>query len=231
MNGFTGALRRRAQEGYMPIVPDFKQISPSDGPLLQGHDILKAARIMESMGAPALSVVTEPEQFGGSLELLSQITQAVQIPVLRKDFIQSRADVEETSRCGAKAVLLICARLNGTQLRELYHAALDCGLEPLVEAHSREELRLAAALGAGLVGINNRDILSLERDGGTVRTTARLAAERPEGAFLISESGIRNADDIRIARQSGANAILMGTAIWKASDPFQFYQTLSQVKE
>ena len=140
---------------------------------------------MESIGAPALSVVTEPEQFGGSLELLSQIARAVQIPVLRKDFIQSRADVEETSRCGAKAVLLICARLNEALLQELYHAALDCGLEPLVETHSREELRLAAALGAGLVGINNRDILSLSR---MAEPSVQLHAWPPKGRRELSSS-------------------------------------------
>lgn len=231
MRGFTESMRRCAQEGRVPVIPDFKMISPSDGPLFQGRDVIEDAKAMEAAGAPAISVVTESNQFGGSMELLSCIAQAVQIPVLRKDFIQTRADVEATVRYGAKAILLICACMKENQLRELYQASLDCGLEPLVEAHSKEELRLAAELGAGLVGINNRDILTLERDGGTVSTTAQLASAKPVGSFLISESGIQSTDDVRTALQSGADAVLVGTAIWKSMDPIQFYQDLSRAKE
>lgn len=231
MMGFTESLRRCAQDGRVSVIPDFKMISPSDGPLFSGRDVIADAKAIEAAGAPALSVVTEPDQFGGSMELLSGITQAVQIPVLRKDFIQTRADVEATARCGAKAILLICACMKEDQLRELYHTSLDCSLEPLVEAHSQEELRLASALGAKLVGINNRDILTLERDGGTVSTTALLASAKPFDSFLISESGIQTTNDVRTALQSGADAVLVGTAIWKAPDPIRFYQALSRAKE
>ena len=231
MKDFVGSLRRCAQSGRVPVIPDFKRISPSDGPLFPTRDMVKAARTMEKTGAPALSVVTEPNQFGGSLELLEQITNAVRIPVLRKDFLSSRADLEETARCGAKAVLLICACMTQDTLKELFLASLELGLEPLVEAHSKEELRLAASLGAKLVGINNRDILTLERDGGTVSTTTQLASTKPSGSFLISESGIQTPADVRVALQSGADTVLVGTAIWKAADPFAFYQTLSAPKE
>lgn len=226
MTGFAEALRRCGQTGRVPVIPDFKMISPSDGPLFAGRDVLADARAMESAGAPALSVVTEPKQFGGSLELLEQIANTVRIPVLRKDFVQSRADLEETVRCGAKAILLICACMTQETLKELYHASLELGLEPLVEAHCMEELRFASSLGAELVGINNRDILTLERDGGTVETTARLAKEKPRGSFLISESGIQSADDVCTALKSGADAVLVGTAIWKAGEPSRFYETL-----
>lgn len=226
---FTEALHDCAQAGYVPVIPDFKVISPAEGPLFAGRDIIESAIRMEQAGAPALSVVTEGKEFGGSVELLREIAGAVTLPILRKDFIKNRADVEETVRMGASAILLICACMSEEQLRELYHASLELGIDPLVEAHSEAELRLAASLGAKLVGINNRDILALERDGGTVDTTARLSVAKPKGAFLISESGIQTPEDVRNALRSGADAVLVGTAIWKAEDTVGFYQELSKV--
>lgn len=231
MKGFVESLTCRAQAGFVPVIPDFKMVSPGEGPLFLTRDAVDAAVKMERSGAPAISVVTEGSQFGGSLELLSHMTHAVQIPVLRKDFIRSRADVEETARRGAKAILLICACMTEALLRELYQVSLDCGLETLVETHTKAELQFAASLGARLVGINNRDILALERDGGTVNTTAQLADGKPKDAFLLSESGILAPGDVRTAISSGADAVLVGTAIWKAADPFRFYEELSQAKE
>lgn len=133
--------------------------------------------------------MTEPHDFGGSLELLSSITAAVSIPVLRKDFVTCEDDLRQTCAHGAAAILLICSCLEQEQLRDLYHAALRLGLEPLVETHAEAELRLAASLQPQLVGINNRDILALEKDDGTVSTTAvwPAGARKP---LLISESGM-----------------------------------------
>lgn len=227
MRRFTDALRRCSRAGDVPVIPDFKVFSPSDGPLFQGRDILDAAKQMERAGAPALSVVTESKEFHGSLELFRQIAAAVRVPLLRKDFIRTPEDLAQTARCGAAAVLLICSCMDEIQLRMLYDAALEYGLEPLVETHSVQELELAASLGAQLVGINNRDILQLERDGGTVETTAKLGLHKPDGAFLISESGIQTPMDVQSALKSGADAVLVGTAIWKAADPFAFYRRLS----
>lgn len=227
MRRFTDALRRCSELGNVPVIPDLKVFSPSDGPLFQGRDILDAAKQIERAGAPALSVVTEPSNFHGSLELLCQIAAAVRVPLLRKDFIRTTEDIAQTARCGAAAVLLICSCMDAARLRMLYDAALEYGLEPLVETHSVRELELAASLGAQLVGINNRDILDLERDGGTVETTVQLGAHKPSGAFLISESGIQTPMDVQYALKSGADAVLVGTAIWKAADPFTFYRRLS----
>ena len=227
MKRFTDALLRCSESGKVPVIPDFKVFSPRDGPLFQGRNILDAARHMERAGAPVLSVVTESKEFHGSLELLCQIAATVCIPLLRKDFIRTPEDIAQTARCGAAAILLICSCMDETQLRTLYHTALDYGLEPLIETHSVQELELAASLGAQLVGINNRDILKLERDGGTVETTAQLGLHKPDGAFLISESGIQTPMDIQSALKSGADAVLVGTAIWKAPDPFAFYRRLS----
>ena len=132
---------------------------------------------------------------------------------------------------GAAAVLLICASMEEGLLRNCYTAALDLGLEPLVEAHTKEELNLAADLHSRLVGINNRDILNLEKDSGTVGRTSSLAKLKPSGSFLISESGIRNPEDVRMALQSGADAVLVGTAIWQARDPAAFYLDLCRAGE
>ena len=228
MTGFAAALRRCAGAGRVPVVPDFKPVSPAAGPLFAGRDMVEQARRMERAGAPALSVVTEGAHFGGSPALLSAIAGAVRIPVLRKDFIRTVEQVEQSARLGAQAVLLICACLGPGELERLYRAALSCGLEPLVETHTQEEMRRAAALGAQLVGVNNRDILALEKDGGTVATTARLAAGRPAGALLISESGIETPADVRAACRAGAQAVLVGTAIWRAGDPVAAYHALAR---
>ncbi len=230
MSAFLEAIRRRAAAGFVPVIPDFKLLSPKDGPLFAGRDPAEAAAAMAKAGAPVLSVVTEGEHFGGSLALLGEIVRASGLPVLRKDFIRSLRDLEETATQGASAVLLICAAMEPELLRACCAAAPGLGLEPLVEAHTPEELRFAASLGCPLLGINNRDILALERDGGTVARTAELASQKPDGAFLISESGLHTPDDVRRALRSGADGVLVGTAIWRAEDPFACWAALSEAR-
>ena len=228
MTSFYQSLSAKKSSGAIPVIPDIKLISPKEGDLLQGRSPVAAARLFEQLGAPAISVVTEPHDFGGSLELLSSITAAVSIPVLRKDFITCEDDLRQTRDHGAAAILLICSCLKTEQLLDLYHAALRLGLEPLVETHTEAELRLAARLQPQLVGINNRDILTLEKDDGTVSTTARLAALAPVDALLISESGIATPEQARTAIDCGADAVLVGTALWQAPDLAAFYQQLCQ---
>lgn len=227
MNRFSQSLRERKAAGFTPLIPDFKCISPKHGELFAGRDPVFCAQRLASLGAPAISVVTEQTHFGGSLALLSGICEAVDIPVLRKDFITCRADLEQTLACGAQAVLLICACMDEKTLKALYADALALGLEPLVEAHNESELALCRALGAKLVGINNRDILNLERDAGTVAHTAALAAGKPTDALLISESGMESPADVRRALTAGADAALVGTALWRAPDLFAAYQAFS----
>ena len=192
MSRFLQALKDRANQGFVPVIPDIKRISPKEGPLFVQRDPVDAAVMLAKAGAPVLSVVTEETHFGGSLKLLRDIAEVTGLPVLRKDFIQSTKDIEETAALGAAAVLLICASMEEGLLRKCYAAALDLGLEPLVEAHTQEELRLAADLHSRLFGINNRDILNLEKDSGTVGRTSELAKLKPSGSFLVSESGILN---------------------------------------
>ncbi|HWQ76225.1 MAG TPA: indole-3-glycerol-phosphate synthase [Syntrophomonas sp.] len=228
MNGFSQSLRQKRKAGFIPVIPDIKLRSPKEGELFKGRDPVAAARLMAQLGAPALSVVTEVRDFGGSLKLLEQVANAVNVPVLRKDFINTVDDLHRTKECGAAAVLLIAARLDGDNLAKLYNQARKLSLEPLVEAHTRAELALAVSLEADLIGINNRDIINLERDEGSVSHTQALAAWVPKDVLLISESGIKTPEQARTATLAGAGAVLVGTAIWQASDPGQFYLSMCQ---
>lgn len=223
MNKFSESLLKRKEKGFIPVVPDIKLISPKEGGLLSGRDPVYMAKLFESIGAPALSVVTEEKEFGGSVALLEKVAAAVSVPVLRKDFITCEEEIYRTKEAGASAVLLICACMDKETLFHLYDTAVKVSLEPLVEAHTEEELGFASELGARLVGINNRDILTLERDGGNVSRTKELALYAPKNALIISESGIETPKDAREAVSSGADAVLVGTAIWKAKDTQAFY--------
>lgn len=226
MLGFRDSLIKKKESGSVPVIVDFKCISPGEGRLFEEKDAVRLAREIEAAGAPAISVVTEPKDFGGSLEMLQNIVNAVSIPVLRKDFIRTKEAIDESVRYGASAVLLMCSVMSADDMKMCYEHALEAGIEPLVEAHTEAELEFAASLGAKLVGINNRDILQLEKDGGTVSTTMGLAELKPKDAFLISESGILTPKDVRRAIDSGADAALVGTAIWKAEDPVAYYKAM-----
>ncbi len=216
--GFAAAIRAENERGFVAVIPDIKCVSPKEGDLLRGRDPLLAAKALVEIGAPVLSVVTERERFGGSPALLRDIAQSAGVPVLRKDFIQSEKDLEETARLGASAVLLVLAMLSEDALRSLYDSALQMGLEPFVETRTAEELALAGKLGARLAGVNNRDIVTLEKDDGGPARTAALAAGAPQNALLISESGILSPHDARVAASAGAHAMLIGTALWQAED-------------
>jgi len=223
---FAAAIAAENARGRVAVIPDIKCISPKEGDLLRGRDPAAAAKRLVDAGAPLLSVVTERQRFGGSAELLAAIGRAVAVPVLRKDFITRPEQLVETAELGAAAVLLICAITDEENLRSLYDKALALGLEPFVEVHTAQEMALAKRLGARLVGINNRDIVTLEKDDGGPGRTARLAAGAPAGALLVSESGILSAADASLAAAAGADAVLVGTALWQADDMAAMYQTL-----
>lgn len=223
---FSAAIAAENKRGLIAVIPDIKCVSPKEGDLLRGRDPVETAKMLVRGGAPVLSVVTENERFGGSAELLSAIVQAVDVPILRKDFITHEGQLLETVELGAAAVLLICATTDAKTLRTLYEKALALGIEPFVEVHTAQEMELAHELGARLVGINNRNIVMLERDDGGPGRTATLAAGAPADALLISESGILSAADAELAASSGANAVLVGTALWHAPDMNAMYQSL-----
>jgi len=223
---FSTAIASENARGFVAVIPDIKCVSPKEGNLLRGRDPVDTAKALVRGGAPVLSVVTEREHFGGSTELLSAIAQAANVPILRKDFITNEDQLLETAALGAAAVLLICAITDEKNLQTLYEKTLTLGIEPFVEVHTAQEMELADKLGARLVGINNRNIVSLEKDDGGTDRTAALASGLPAGALLISESGILSPEDAKSAVAAGANAVLVGTALWQADDMGAMYQAL-----
>jgi indole-3-glycerol phosphate synthase len=227
---FFSAIRAVNEQGFVAVIPDIKCVSPKEGDLLRGRDPVETAKFLVDCGAPVLSVVIERERFGGSPELLKAIAEKTRVPVLCKDFITDERQLEEALEIGASAVLLICAVMDESTLQKLYGKAISLGLEPFVEVCSENEMEFAYKLGAKLVGVNNRNIVTLELDDGGPSRTAALANGIPNGALLISESGILSPEDAKLAASVGANAILVGTALWNADDMAAMYRSLQVEK-
>ena len=176
-----------APSPQLAVIAEVKRRSPSKGDIAPELDAVAQARAYEAAGADAISVLTEPTRFGGSLDDLRAVAAAVELPVLRKDFIVDKGQIWEAAEAGAAAVLLIVAILSDDRLHELLIEALDCGLDPLVEVHDLDETRRACRAGCTLVGINNRDLVTLEVD---IATTEYLAPALGPCMFPVSESGI-----------------------------------------
>ncbi len=200
------ALTAATADGRAPVIAEIKPTSPtSDG--TQDAPPLEMARAMVQGGAAALSVLTEPQHFGGSPETLTRIRSAVDVPVLRKDFILKEAQLDLV----AADVILLIARFVD-DLEGLLGAARDRGFQVLVEVHTADELARALDAGATLIGINNRDLARLEVD---LATFERLAPEVPEPVTLIAESGMTTPLDVERMRDAGADGLLIGTAIMR----------------
>jgi indole-3-glycerol phosphate synthase len=227
----TESIRRRQQEGLMPVLSEIKVRSPLDGDLLRGRDPESLALTMGSCPIAGLSVVTEPRDFGGELALIPRVRPHVPVPILRKDYTASEVDLKETVEAGASAVLLTVALLDDQQLALLHTAAQARGLETLVEIHTAEESERVEALllRPDILGINNKDILVGETDAGDVSLTEQLAPLAPEGSLVLSESSIRSRDDAARAREAGADAVLVGTSILLAPDPVAVIDALVHV--
>ena len=163
-----------------------------------------------SRGAAALSVVTEPVAFGGSYELLRMASSSVDLPVLMKDFVVTGGQVESAYSLGADAVLLIVRLLSDDELEQLYKKATSMGMEALVEVHDELDLERALRLRPRAIGVNSRDLLTLRVDRGL---QMRILGMIPSGILRVAESGIRSADDVRLLRDSGADAFLVGTSL------------------
>lgn len=229
---FFSALKQRAESGFYPVIPDLKPFSPKEGDLFRGRSAIKLAEELKEAGAPVLSVVTEQKFFHGSLSMLEEIAYTTGLPILRKDFINSSESIEETKSSGASAILLICSMHSEKELFLYYEKALNLGLEVLVEIHNRNELQTAVRLKASLVGINNRDITSLETDNGSIEHTVSLIISNSfHSKFLISESGIKTPEDVKKVISYGANAVLVGTALLKSKNIGDFYRMLSKKSE
>jgi indole-3-glycerol phosphate synthase len=212
--GLAAALTPRAA-GEVRILAELKRASPVAGVLAEGFDpVLRAPEYVRA-GAAALSVLTDPH-FRGSLDDLDTVRAGVDCPVLQKDFVVEEYQLWEARARGADAILLIVALLEPALLGDLFQAAKGLGLSALVEVHREAELERAADLGAGLIGVNNRDLTTFRTD---LRTTERLAPRAPAGACVVSESGIATRADVVRVRTAGAHAILVGESLSRSRDP------------
>lgn len=209
---FRGALEKKG----CAVIAEVKRKSPSKGVLREGLDPVSLAGIYEQNGAAAVSVLTDSQFFGGSAEDLRKVKASAGIPVLRKDFIIDPCQICESRMIGADAILLIARILDGGALRECIELARSLGMAALVEVHDRADAEKAVAAGAGIIGINNRDLSSFVTD---IRTTLGLLAFIPEGRTVVSESGISTREDIALLQDAGVRAFLIGEALVKAGDP------------
>jgi indole-3-glycerol phosphate synthase len=198
------------------VIAEVKRASPSRGAMADIDDPAALAGDYEAGGARVISVLTEQRRFGGSLDDLASVRRAVQIPVLRKDFVVSSYQLWEARAYGADLVLLIVAALDQPALVSLVERALSIGLLPLVEVHADEELERAVDAGATVIGVNARNLATLEVD----RTIfARLAPRIPEGIMKIAESGVRGPHDLLAYAAAGADAVLVGESLVTEKDP------------
>jgi indole-3-glycerol phosphate synthase len=198
------------------LIAEVKRASPSAGAIARDRDPAGQARSYVAGGAAAVSVLTETEHFDGSLVDLEAVRSAVDVPVLRKDFLVDPAQVIEARAWGADAVLLIAACLSADELTAMLRAAADLGMSALVETHSEEDLRKALASEAELIGVNARDLESLEVD---VPSALGRLGGLPPGRVGVMESGIATRADVVAAVNAGASAILVGEALMRAGDP------------
>jgi len=198
------------------VIAECKRRSPSRGVLCQNYDAVRIARAYEGAGAAALSVLTEPTFFDGALDHLSAVRAAVRLPLLRKDFIVDEYQLLEARAHGADAVLLIVAALDDRALVRLGDAAQRLGLAALVEVHSVDELDRALAGGASIVGVNNRNLRTLDVD---LCASESVAAHLPAGVVAVSESGLKTTADLEQCRRLGYHAFLMGERFMTTADP------------
>jgi len=209
----SGAIRGR--NGKNAVIAEIKCTSPSGGIIRRNVDMAQMAGVLAGAGCVALSVLTEPYFFGGAGQDIARVKTAVDIPVLRKDFIIDERQIAESKALGADAVLLIVAVL-GKNLPAFVDLAMDYQLEPLVEVHNAAEAESALGTRAALIGINNRDLSTMTID----RSTTRLLSGqiRPKGRLIVSESGMRSADDVR-EMKGYCDAFLIGSSIMAHEHP------------
>jgi indole-3-glycerol phosphate synthase len=209
---FRAALER---SGDIQVIAEVKKASPSAGILRADFDPITIARIYEKHGAACISILTDAPYFQGSLENLSAIRAAVQTPLLRKDFILDRYQLLEARLAGADAVLLIAEILDDQKLKELLKESGNLGLQALVELYDAENLARVLDSGARLIGINNRDLRTFAT---RLEHTLELASRVPSDRCLVSESGIRNRQDILRLAHAGVRAVLIGETFMRAPD-------------
>ena len=209
----AGALRR---QGEVAVMAEVKRRSPGAGAIRPELNPAELASAYEGAGASAVSVLTDGEYFGGSIQELEAVRVAVMIPVFRKDFIIHPVQLLEARAAGADGILLIVRILTDEALGSLHAHARELGLTTLVEVHHGDELRRALAAGAGLIGINNRNLKTFTT---SLEVTLGLLGEIPEGVTVVSESGIRTAEEVDLLGSAGVHGVLVGETFLKAPDP------------
>lgn len=197
------------------FICECKKASPSKGIIADDFPYLQIAKDYEAAGADCISVLTEPKWFLGSDEYLREIAENVSIPCIRKDFTVDEYMIYEAKLLGAGAVLFICSILSQQQISEYIGICDSLGISALVEAHDEAELRAAVASGARIIGVNNRNLKDFSVDTSNSRRLRELA---PEAVSFVSESGVQSAEDIRLLREAGVNAVLIGETLMRAAD-------------
>lgn len=213
VRGFTEALTATAG---IAVIAEVKKASPSKGVICPGFDPKKIAASFEEGGADAVSVLTDVDFFQGSLDYIPLVRQTVGLPVIRKDFIIDELQIRQAAAYGADAILLIGAILSREQIRDYLQMSVDLGLDVLVEVHDEHELEKCLAAGSRLIGINNRDLRDFTVD---LNTTVRLRKEIPREIPVVSESGIKDYDDMKMLQDKGIAAALIGETLVRSGDP------------
>lgn len=208
-------FERALHKDDIAFICEVKKASPSKGIIAEDFPYLEIAKDYEAAGASAISVLTEPYYFKGSDKYLTEIANAVSIPVLRKDFTVDSYQIYEAKIIGASAVLLICALLDADTLTEYLNIAHSLGLNAIVEAHTEDEIQSAIKSEARIIGVNNRNLKNFEVD---IATSARLRKLVPDSTIFISESGIKTASDIAVLRENKTNAVLIGETFMRSPD-------------
>jgi indole-3-glycerol phosphate synthase len=218
----AGVLR----QSTVGVIAEVKRRSPSKGWINPGIAAADQATAYERGGAAAISVLTEPRHFGGSVDDFAEVRAAVAVPVVKKDFHVLPIQLLEARAMGASAALLIARAVSPADLRVLVTCANDIGLETLVEVRDEEELATALELGASLIGVNNRNLESLDID---PSTSDRLIGLIPPSVVAVAESGVANRGDVERAARVGANAVLVGSVVSSAPDPVAAVRALTGV--
>jgi indole-3-glycerol phosphate synthase len=225
-HALAGAL---AAENSINIIAEFKRKSPSKGEIKPGANPEKIARAYESGGAAAVSVLTEEDYFAGSLDDLRAVRQAITLPLLRKDFIFEEYQVYESAAVGADALLLIVAALDDETLGRLYRITeAELRMDALVEVHTKEEMGRALNLGAKVIGVNNRNLITFEV---SLETSMQLAPMASRDQLLVSESGIESAEDIARLGEHGYRGFLIGETLMRADDPENALKIFTQGRQ
>ncbi|VWX33131.1 indole-3-glycerol phosphate synthase TrpC [Exiguobacterium oxidotolerans] len=218
------SIHERLGQDDLSVIAEIKRASPSKGDISLDVDPVAQAKRYAASGATVISVLTDTTYFKGSMADLEAVANAVDVPILCKDFMIDRIQIDLAKAHGASLILLIVAALDEATLEDLYHYAYANGLEVLVEVHDEAELKQAEQLGARIIGINNRNLKKFAVD---LATSTRLLQTKRSGVRYISESGIQTVEQARQLHQDGADGILVGETLMRAEDPAAFIQAVN----